>query len=216
MNLLHSYIDQQMIISKLGQQRQFFSNNQDTMMRGGGLSNGGGVPQERNSGLDSGGFHKQKPFVKQAVAESGNENKSEEEKKSSGESEVVTIRGTSGSSSSSSSSSRAPMDTTSLEEKSPQPSGDHPKFSKYIPDYLTPFKNSRTRKSPVFVADDKGVGLMAWKSLRSAGLSSKKVGKLKHSGVSIPFTHDTHKGRMYFLSDSALKSLKRKKHVTFK
>jgi hypothetical protein len=103
-----------------------------------------------------------------------------------------------------------------LEEKSPQPSGDHPQFSKYIPDYLTPFKNSRTRKSPVFVADDKGVGLVAWKSLRSAGLSSKKVGKLKHSGVSIPFTHDTHKGRMYFLSDSALKSLKRKKHVTFK
>jgi hypothetical protein len=204
MNLLHDYIDQQMVMAKLGNQRQFFSSRQDTMPRGNGLGGGGGVPQESSTGLDDGGFKKQPSFVKQAVKEAGSDKK--EQKEAPDASDTIKVSGTAGSSLSSSSSPPS-METP------PEHKGETSGFSRIIDDFGADFKNSRSRKSPIFVAEDKTIPLIGWKSLRSAGLTSKKLGKLTTNGTSIPFTQDNHKGKMFFLSDSSLKALKRKKHV---
>lgn len=213
MNLLHDYIDQQMIMAKLGNQRQFFSNRQDTMPRGNGLGLGGGIPQESSTGLDDGGFKNQKPVVKQAVKEAGTESK--EQKQEDTTSDTVKVSGTAGSSSTSSSTT-APMDMSPGEDEqkiSQTPNPSQSGFSRIIDDYGTAFSNSRSRKSPVFVAEDKTVPLIAWKSLRKAGLSSKKIGKIGTNGFNIPFTQDGHKGKLFFLNDKSLKALKRRKHI---
>jgi hypothetical protein len=87
-------------------------------------------------------------------------------------------------------------------------------FAKLIDGYGEPFKNSRSRKSIVFVPEDKTKPLRGWKSLRNAGLSSKKVGSITKNGHSVFHTaKDGSDGRMYFLNNTAWKGLRRRKKV---
>jgi hypothetical protein len=170
------------------------------------------LPTDSSSGLGDGGFKRKKPFVKQAVSEAGHEGKSQEEKESTVEDkEFLEISGSRGTSASSSSDSK--MDTSGLDETSPPGRQPEIGFSSLITDFGTDFKNSRSRKSPIFVADDNSVPLIGWRSLRKAGISTKKIGKIRSNGYSIPFQQDGHKGKMYFVSDKAFKALKRKKHI---
>jgi hypothetical protein len=87
-------------------------------------------------------------------------------------------------------------------------------FAKLIDDYGADFPNSRSRKSVVFVPTEKEKPLRGWKSLRHAGLSSKKLGKIAKNGDKFVHTaKDGTQGDMYFLNNKAWKSLKRKKQI---
>jgi hypothetical protein len=87
-------------------------------------------------------------------------------------------------------------------------------FPSLIDGFGEPFKNSRSRKSIVFVPNEKALPLKGWKSLRNAGLSSKKVGKILKNGDSIVHTSKAgNDGHMYFLNNNAWGSLKRKKKI---
>jgi hypothetical protein len=87
------------------------------------------------------------------------------------------------------------------EEKKPQPTND---FERSFSGFGVPFSSSRARKSPIFVSESKKVG---WKSLRTAKVNSKKLGKLPYSGCKIPYTHEGSEGSMYFLSTKDFKEV---------
>lgn len=207
-DLLNSYIDQKMFLNKLLNQsgstsNSFFRNNQDTLPKGGGLNHGSGLAQNTASGLDDKEFKKKKPFVKEAV----NTIKSDEKEVKSEEPDEVKdgdipVSGSVGSSSSSSS----PEEESSVVA----PVG----FSGLIEGFGEPFKSSKSRKSIVFVPNDKALPLKGWKSIRNAGLSSKKIGKINKNGDSIVHTSkDGNDGKMYFLSNQSWNALKRKKKI---
>ena len=92
----------------------------------------------------------------------------------------------------------------------PAPQG----FSKLIEGFGQDFANSRSRKSVVFVPNEKTLPLRGWKSLRNAGLSTKKLGKITKNGDSFVHTaKDGSQGNMFFLNNSAWKSLRQKKQI---
>jgi len=87
-------------------------------------------------------------------------------------------------------------------------------FSSLVAGFGEPFKNSRSRKSIVFVPHDKSQPLRGWKSLRAAGVSSKKLGKITKNGDSFVHTSkDGQDGKLYFLNTTAWKELRKRKKV---
>jgi hypothetical protein len=204
---LSSYIDQKMFLNKLLNQsgntsQQFFSNKQDTLSKGGGLAHGSGLNKDTSSGLEQ-----KKPFVQDAVSSAQEETTTGEsvgKSEAKEESKVAEIT-VSGSSAKGASPASSPA---------PSPSVAPVGFSSLIDGFGEPFKNSRSRKSIVFVPNEKQLPLKGWKSLRNAGLSSKKVGKIAKNGDSIVHTSKAgNDGKMYFLNNNAWGSLKRKKKI---
>jgi hypothetical protein len=209
---LSSYIDQKMFLNKLLNQsgntsQQFFSNKQDTLSKGGGLAHGSGLNKDTSSGLDTQGFEQKKPFVQDAVSSAQEETTTGEsvgksEAKEESKVAEITVSGSSAKGASPASSSAPSLSVA--------PVG----FSSLIDGFGEPFKNSRSRKSIVFVPNEKQLPLKGWKSLRNAGLSSKKVGKIAKNGDSIVHTSKAgNDGKMYFLNNNAWGSLKRKKKI---
>jgi hypothetical protein len=87
------------------------------------------------------------------------------------------------------------------------------KFDQYVTDWGTEWKSSKSKKSPVFVPDDRTLPLKGWQSLRKANVSSKKTGSIPYSGYSILHKSGENEGRLYFLSTGAFKALKLKKKI---
>jgi hypothetical protein len=216
---LSSYIDQKMFLNKLLNQsgntsQQFFSNKQDTLSKGGGLAHGSGLNKDTSSGLDTQGFEQKQPFVQDAVSSAQEETTTGEsvgksEAKEESKVTEITVSGSSAKGASPVSSSASPASSPA-----PSPSVAPVGFSSLIDGFGEPFKNSRSRKSIVFVPNEKELPLQGWKSLRNAGLSSKKVGKIAKNGDSIVHTSKAgNDGKMYFLNNNAWGSLKRKKKI---
>ena len=212
MNELHQYIDQQLLLGRLGNPTPMFAERPNPVNSGGGgLSRGpgSGLPTDVG-GIPTGDFDNKKKFVKEAVEEinPGVEAKQEEstptvvpQKK-----DTITLSGTT-------SSSTKPISVVDSTEHKVDPSSEThlSGFSTLIENFGQEFVSTRSRKSPVFVPDDKSKPIQAWKSLRSARISSKKTGAILKNGMSVSHQIGDQKGTMYFLSDHALKSLKKKK-----
>jgi hypothetical protein len=219
MDLFNSYLDKQIALNSMANQfaqsgmnsQAFMGNNQETLFKGGGMPRGGAIPKNTSTGLDDTFFKKRKKAVQQELKSAGDE-KAKEEVKADGDGdddddEDIAMSGNVGGGGAPEGKHDAPEDSV---ESAPAVSG----FGKLIEGYGEPFKNSRSRKSIVFVPNEKALPLRGWKSLRNAGLSSKKLGKIHKNGDS--FYHkakDGTEGDLFFLNNQAWNGLRRKKKV---
>jgi hypothetical protein len=223
--LLNSYIDKQIALNTMAttfamgapNQQGFMRNNQNTMLGGGGVPRGSGLGQSStSSGLSDSAFRNRKPALKQEMASAGEtgEKPAEAEKEAEGD-----IRMSSASSQAKPADGDAkPSEPEEQKEAEPvaaeQPVAVAKGFSSLVAGFGDPFKNSRSRKSIVFVPHDKSQPLRGWKSLRAAGVSSKKLGKITKNGDSFVHTSkDGHDGKLYFLNTTAWKELRKRKKV---
>jgi hypothetical protein len=211
MDLFNNYLDRQIMLNSMANQfaggstggQQFMKTN-PPMQKGGGLSKGNGLSQNTQSGLSDATFKQRKKPVQQEMK--GEEKKAvegEEQEDEDGDIQLSgSVRG----------GGHNPQDEGKHDDA---PSNSQPQgFSKLIDDFGQDFPNSRSRKSVVFVPNDKALPLKGWKSLRNAGLSTKKLGKITKNGDSFVHTaKDGSHGNMFFLNNNAWKSLRRKKQI---
>ena len=233
MDLFNSYLDKQILLNSMASKfansnaevNQFVGNpkRDDRPMMNAkttGLPTGNGLGSQTGTGLEDKQFKSRKPAIKDGIASEEKKAVPEEAGAGGSSSEGIVASGNASSSSSSpppNSEEEAKHDGAgNAGSTAPQPmdvdagSG----FDKHISGFGVPFKNSRSRKSLVFVPQEREKPLRGWKSLRNAGLSSKKVGKIGKNGHNIfHTTKDGSDGRMYFLNKQAWDALRRKKKV---
>jgi hypothetical protein len=213
MDLFNSYLDRQLTLNSMAKQfsadsgQQFMRTN-TPMSTGGGLSKGSGLNQESTSGLSDATFKKRnKPVQQEMKTEAKKAIEAEEEVDEDGD---IKLSGTVGGGVADQRPAEEKHNDTVESPKSSKPQG----FSKLIDDFGQEFANSRSRKSVVFVPNDKTLPLKGWKSLRNAGLNSKKLGKITKNGDNFAHTtKDGSQGSMYLLNTNAWKSLRRKKTI---
>ena len=210
MDLFNSYLDRQITLNSMANHyaggassgQQFMRTN-NPMSKGGGLSKGDGLSQNTTSGLSDATFKKRtKPVQQQMKGEEKKavESEGEEEQDEDGD---IQLSGQVGG-------QQGQQHEEGKHDSVPAPQG----FSKLIEGFGQDFANSRSRKSVVFVPNEKTLPLRGWKSLRNAGLSTKKLGKITKNGDSFVHTaKDGSQGNMFFLNNSAWKSLRQKKQI---
>jgi hypothetical protein len=210
MDLFNSYLDRQITLNSMANSYaggstsgpQFMRTN-NPMQKGGGLQKGDGLNQSTQSGLSDATFKKRNKPVQQEMK--GEEKKAieGEEAEEADEDGDIQLSGHVGG-------GHNPPDEGKHNDTDAAPSQPQG-FSKLIDELGQEFPNSRSRKSVVFVPNDKALPLKGWKSLRNAGLTSKKLGKISKNGDNFVHTaKDGSEGSMYFLNNNAWKSLRRK------
>jgi len=234
MDLFNQYLDRQILLNSMAsqfanaprEQAQFLKNDNTTLPKGGGLSRGSGLSQN-TSGLPDAGYSTRKPAVKAEIASVGNDvsavsaKGSDEGKEDDTTPPSKTIVPTGKSSHpSSSTSSLAPPIAGEEQKHDSQPTTAQPTkelagFASDILGFGDEFKNTRSRKALVFKPEDSSKPIQGWKSLRSAGLNSKKFGRTNTNGSNFEHTtKDGVKGRLYFVNTTAWNDIKKKHKIT--
>jgi len=231
MDLFNQYLDRQILLNSMAsqfanaprEQAQFLKNDNTTLPKGGGLSRGSGLSQN-TSGLPDAGYSTRKPAVKAEIASVGNDvsavsaKESDEGKEDDTAPPSKTIVPTGKSSHPSSSTSSLAPPIAGEEQKHDSTNTTAPPSVGFASDILgfgDEFKNTRSRKALVFKPEDSSKPIQGWKSLRSAGLNSKKFGKTNTNGSNFEHTtKDGVKGRLYFVNTTAWNDIKKKHKIT--
>jgi hypothetical protein len=233
MELFNSYLNKQLILNNVTNQftsKQFLRTDRNPFGGGGGLGKGSGL-NSGSVGLNKEVFEKRQQGVKKEMTskveqsdeksikvEQSDEKsqpppESATEKTESASDDIIL----SGTISGKKVKNEKVQEEVDLEKEAAKVETESTKqvtgFTKLITAYGEPFKNSRSRKSVVFVPTDKSKPLYGWKSLSKAKMSSKRIGKITSNGQSVKYTWNGLQGNAYFLSTAAWKDINKKKRI---
>jgi hypothetical protein len=234
MELFNSYLNKQLILNNVTNQftsKQFLRTDRNPFGGGGGLGKGSGLNSGSVGGLNKEVFEKRQQGVKKEMTskveqsdeksikvEQSDEKsqpppESATEKTESASDDIIL----SGTISGKKVKNEKVQEEVDLEKEAAKVETESTKqvtgFTKLITAYGEPFKNSRSRKSVVFVPTDKSKPLYGWKSLSKAKMSSKRIGKITSNGQSVKYTWNGLQGNAYFLSTAAWKDINKKKRI---
>jgi hypothetical protein len=233
MELFNSYLNKQLILNNVTNQftsKQFLRTDRNPFGGGGGLGKGSGL-NSGSVGLNKEVFEKRQQGVKKEMTskvEQSDEKsikveQSEEKSQPPPESATEKTESASddiilsGTISGKKVKNEKVQEEVDLEKEAAKVETESTKqvtgFTKLITAYGEPFKNSRSRKSVVFVPTDKSKPLYGWKSLSKAKMSSKRIGKITSNGQSVKYTWNGLQGNAYFLSTAAWKDINKKKRI---
>ena len=236
MELFNQHLDRQILLNSMAsqfanaprEQAQFLKNDNTTLPKGGGLSRGSGLSQN-TSGLPDAGYSTRKPAVKAEIASVGNDvsavsakgsdegsDEGKEDETTSATTKTMIPTGKTSHPGGVSSSLAPPTEKSEQKhDTTAPPTKELVGFASDILGFGDEFKNTRSRKALVFKPEDSSKPIQGWKSLRSAGLNSKKFGKTNTNGSNFEHTtKDGVKGRLYFVNTTAWNDIKKKHKIT--